>query len=305
MSRGQTTIHKHVTSASQIYTRLLSWDSMSLRRDSSVHKQKWIKMKFISLNFLSVYARLSVAESQGYRRMKWSQWHKLFRLGSTSVRQPSHQNGSNQPWFLYNNDDNDSSITQRSSENKTLDLYHSMNKSAASFWYTVNSVRWWLLMVTLSLKLRYAVSKCKRLGNVTDRQTDRQTDDMRSQDRALHCSASRGKSFARSYRWQTGRRCREVRRKSRWCRRWCLLYCDHLARRCQSCHRSSSSEIQSSLQQTVNSKQLPRSVTRHKSDERISDGLANEDQGRDISFVKVQVCYSIQHFISISDLWWR
>jgi len=28
--------------------------------------------------------------------------------------------------------------------------------------------------------------------NVTDRQTDRQTDDMRSQDRALHSSASRG-----------------------------------------------------------------------------------------------------------------
>ena len=30
--------------------------------------------------------------------------------------------------------------------------------------------------------------------NVTDRQTDRRTDDMRSQDRALHCSASRGKN---------------------------------------------------------------------------------------------------------------
>jgi len=32
--------------------------------------------------------------------------------------------------------------------------------------------------------------------NVTDRQTDRQTDDMRSQDRALHCSASRGKNWS-------------------------------------------------------------------------------------------------------------
>jgi len=149
------------------------------------------------------------------------------------------------------------------------------------------------------------VIQCLNANGLATSQTDGRTDDMRSQDRALHCSASRGKSFARSYRWQTGRRCREVRRRSRWCRRWCLLYCDHLARRCQSCHRSSSSEIQSSLQQTVNSKQLPRSVTRHKSDERISDGLANEDQGRDISFVKVQVCYSIQHFISISDLWWR
>jgi len=31
--------------------------------------------------------------------------------------------------------------------------------------------------------------------NVTDRQTDRQTDDMRSQDRALHSSASRGKNY--------------------------------------------------------------------------------------------------------------
>jgi len=30
--------------------------------------------------------------------------------------------------------------------------------------------------------------------NVTERQTDGQTGDMRSQDRALHCSASRGKN---------------------------------------------------------------------------------------------------------------
>jgi len=30
--------------------------------------------------------------------------------------------------------------------------------------------------------------------NVTDRRTDRRTDDMRSQDRALHYSASRGKN---------------------------------------------------------------------------------------------------------------
>jgi len=31
--------------------------------------------------------------------------------------------------------------------------------------------------------------------NVTDRQTDGQTDDTRSQDRALHYSASRGKNY--------------------------------------------------------------------------------------------------------------
>ena len=33
--------------------------------------------------------------------------------------------------------------------------------------------------------------------NVTDRRTDGRTDDMRSQDRALHCSASRGKKNCR------------------------------------------------------------------------------------------------------------
>jgi len=38
-------------------------------------------------------------------------------------------------------------------------------------------------------------------SNVTDRQSDRRTDDMRSQDRALHYSASRGKKGQETKTW--------------------------------------------------------------------------------------------------------
>ena len=39
--------------------------------------------------------------------------------------------------------------------------------------------------------------------NVTDRRTDEQTDDMWSQDRALHCSVSRGKNCSTLTLWQS------------------------------------------------------------------------------------------------------
>jgi len=44
----------------------------------------------------------------------------------------------------------------------------------------------------LSLQLVYEISNLST--NVTDSQRDRRTDDMRSQDRAFHYSASRGKN---------------------------------------------------------------------------------------------------------------